>query len=87
MRPQCEQCGCGFRREPGFYLGAIYLNYGLTALLITVGYPLLVLSGRFASRTALWLMLTVAVVVPLLFFRHARSLWLGMDEFWDPRDS
>ena len=85
MVSQCDLCGCEFRREPGFYLGAIYVNYGLTALLVTVGYPLLRRSGTVTPRTALWLMLSVAVIVPLLFFRHARSLWLGMDEFWDPR--
>src|SRR5690242_4418774 len=35
MRPKCDHCGYVFDREPGYFLGSIYANYGLTALLVT----------------------------------------------------
>jgi uncharacterized protein (DUF983 family) len=85
MNPQCGRCGFPFRREDGFYLGAIYFNYGLTALILTVAYPLLVLSGALTPGLALAAGMLFAIAFPLLFFRYARSLWLGFDEFVDPR--
>lgn len=85
MNPKCDRCGFPFRREDGFYLGAIYFNYGLTALILAVGYPLLVLSGNLAPTRALAACMAFAVGFPLFFFRYARSLWLGFDEFVDPR--
>jgi hypothetical protein len=37
------------------------------------------------QRTALWGCLAFVVLFPLLFFRFARSLWLGFDELIDPQ--
>ena len=62
MHDKCSECGLDLRREPGFYLGSIYINYGLTATFVTLAF---------------------CVLVPLAFFRYARSLWLSMDQFWD----
>jgi hypothetical protein len=30
--------------------------------------------------------MTFTVLFPLLIFRHARSLWLALDEWLDPHD-
>jgi uncharacterized protein (DUF983 family) len=81
MRAHCATCGLVFEREPGYFIGAIYINYGITAVLAlgvvllldwTIGLPLW-------SQLAIGL--TIAVVSPLAFFRHARSLWLGVEYF------
>lgn len=85
MNSACSECGSVFQREPGFYLGAIYCNYGLTALIISIAYPLLVFTGTTSTHMALAVCMTVAIVLPLLFFRHARSVWLAFDELIDPR--
>ena len=31
-----------------------------------------------------WLLAAVAILFPLWFFRYARSLWLGLDQYFDP---
>jgi hypothetical protein len=85
MNPACERCSFPFRREDGFYLGAIYFNYGLTALVLTAIYPLLVLTETLSARRTLVASMLFAIAFPLVFFRFARSLWLGFDEFVDPR--
>ena len=85
MHAKCQECGLTFEREPGFYLGAIYFNYGLTALLITILYPVSTLVGGWDRQFALGICVTIAVLFPLAYFRHARSLWLGFDHFVDPR--
>jgi len=85
MHPHCDHCGLLFEREPGFFLGSIYVNYGLTAVLVTVGYFALFFSDTLTDRQRLWSLVAFSVVFPLWFFRYARSLWLGADQLFDPR--
>jgi hypothetical protein len=84
MNTACTDCGVPFQREHGFYLGAIYFNYGLTALVIAVAYPLLVFTNTLSARAGLAACMAFAVLFPLSFFRFARGLWLGFDELVDP---
>jgi hypothetical protein len=84
MYARCQWCELKYEREPGYFLGSIYINYGLTALLVTVSYFGLFFSGWVTPQQALWIVAGVALVFPLWFFRYARSLWLGFDHFWDP---
>lgn len=79
MAPQCAGCGCSFQREPGFYLGAIYINYGATVIGTGLLYAFIVLTLGASHQVALAASLVVAVVFPLLFFRHARALLLALD--------
>ena len=79
MHPRCGECGLDFRREPGFYLGSIYLNYGATALATGAVYCLLTLVGHWSPETALTVCLVLAVVLPVVLFRYARSFLLAID--------
>ena len=36
MHPTCPHCGIKYEREPGFFLGSIYINYGITALIVAI---------------------------------------------------
>jgi uncharacterized protein (DUF983 family) len=85
MHSRCETCGLKYEREPGYFLGSIYVNYGLTALLVTVLYLGLLFSEVVSPESALWVAAGVAMVFPLWFFRYARSIWLGFDHYWDPQ--
>lgn len=85
MHDECSECGLKYAREPGFFLGSIYINYGLTALLMSVTYTSLLVAGYASNNTLLWSMLAFCVLFPMWFFRYARSLWLGFDQYWDPR--
>lgn len=79
MREHCERCGLRFERESGYFVGAIYVNYAVTAVLC-LGVPIAldVLIG-VPLWTQLALAAAIAVLVPLVFFRYSRSLWLGID--------
>jgi hypothetical protein len=79
MHDACSGCGASFRRESGFYLGSIYINYGVTVIVTGALYALLVLVGGTSHETALSVCLVVAVAWPVLFFRHARSFLLALD--------
>jgi hypothetical protein len=79
MHDTCPHCGFSYQREPGFYLGSIYLNYGATVILTGALYALLVMGLGLSNETTLAVCLTAAVLCPILFFRHARSFLLALD--------
>ena len=79
MHEACPHCGFSYEREPGFYLGSIYLNYGATVILTGGLYAFVVLVLGLSNETALATCLAAAVLFPILFFRHARSFLLALD--------
>lgn len=85
MLDRCPNCGLKYEREPGFFLGSIYINYGLTALLVSVAYPVLSFNEIVPKAPLLFAAFVFVVLFPILFFRHARALWLGFDQWYDPR--
>lgn len=87
MHPACAACGASFAREPGFYLGSIYVNYGVTVIVTGALYAALVAVVGASHEAALAACLAVAVVLPAVFFRHARSLLLAIDGSVNRRQS
>lgn len=87
MHQTCPQCGLVFEREPGFFLGSIYINYGVTALIVTFVYPVLLLSRTVRQPYLLIGAIAFTVLFPMLLFPWARSLWLGFDQWHDPREA
>lgn len=85
MHAHCPHCGLKFEREPGFFLGSIYVNYGLTALIVTIVYPMLLFGWGWPETPLLVGALIFTVLFPVLVFPWARSLWLGFDQWRDPR--
>ena len=79
MHEACPHCGFSYEREPGFYLGSIYLNYGATVILTGALYAILGMGLGLSNETTLAVCLAAAVLCPILFFRHARSFLLALD--------
>ena len=79
MHERCRQCGLVYEAEQGFFLGAIYVNYAVTAV-IGLGAPLLADWLHPMSLTAqLAISVPLMLGIPVLFFHHSRSLWLGVN--------
>ncbi|TMA68514.1 MAG: DUF983 domain-containing protein [Deltaproteobacteria bacterium] len=79
MHERCPVCGLVYEREPGYFVGAIYLNYAAT---VTVAFGTVLLldwTVGLTLREQLALGITLVTLVPLLFFRYSRSLWLALD--------
>ena len=87
MNAECDHCQLHYEREPGYFLGSIYINYGLTALIVAVAYPLLLFRGGVPEQQLLIGAVLFTVVFPILIFPWARSIWLGFDQWNDPRSS
>jgi len=87
MHPRCRRCGFHFERGPGYWLGSIYVNYGLTALMVTAGYLGVFFSEAIEPTALLWLCVGFCFIFPLWFFRYARAVWAAMDLYFDPPHS
>ena len=79
MHDACAVCGLRYEREPGYFVGAIYVSYAVTVGIAIV--TVLVADATIGLGLAAQLAIAVGlcVLLPLLFFRHARSLWLGIE--------
>ncbi len=78
MHPRCEHCGLKYEREPGYFLGASYINYGIIVLPVTFLYIVLHFQFGWPNESLRWL-IAFCLFVPLLTFRHSRAIWLALD--------
>ncbi len=83
MTEQCPICALRFEREHGYFVGAIYLNSAATVLIFLGTWVMLYLADT-SLTVQLVVSVMLAVLVPLLFYRHSKSFWLAMDYFFDP---
>jgi hypothetical protein len=84
MHERCPACGLKFEREDGYFLGAMYIGYGL-------GLAAIALLAALVWELARWpLMKSVAggiiLFVPLapVLTWMARVLWIYLDQGVDP---
>lgn len=84
MHGACPHCGRKFLRAPGYLLGSIYFNYGVTAGLVVVIYFSLFLTHTLTGKQLLVALAAFTLLFPLWFFRYARALWIAFDEKFDP---
>lgn len=77
MNKQCPVCEIRFEKEPGFFMGAMYISYGLGIFESFMSYFLF---SWLINGNPSWAM-TLLPLLPLLFlapfnFRMARLVWL-----------
>jgi len=84
MNDRCPVCGLHFNREPGYFLGAMYISYGLAlALIFALGLALWVPTRWRLDKVALWAVVVFLPFAPILTFL-ARVLWIYLDQAIDP---
>jgi len=86
MNERCPICELRFGREPGYFLGAMYISYGLAipvlALLAWL-VQLLVLPDWPLHWTLLVACVPFVLFVPLIF-RYSRVFWMHLDRSLHP---
>ena len=79
LKHLCSNCGVIFKREEGFFVGAIMANIVATEAFILLVYFACILFTNLSDRTMLTILFAIGVTFPLAFYHHAWALWLGMD--------
>lgn len=84
MYERCPSCGLKYEREQGYFLGAMYIGYGLglaaIAILATLVWLVLRWSLMKSVAAAIVLFLPLAPVLTWM----ARVLWIYLDQAVDP---
>jgi len=75
---RCSSCQAVFKREEGFFVGAIMANVVATEVVILLTYFACLLGG-VNDRAMLAILFAIGVAFPLAFYHHSWALWLGMD--------
>jgi hypothetical protein len=84
MNDRCPACGLLFNREPGYFLGAMYISYGLgIAVIVGFGTVLWVLTRWRLDKVAIWAVVLFLPFAPMLTFL-SRVLWIYLDQTFDP---
>ena len=79
LKHRCDFCGVIFKREEGFFVGAIMANVVATEAFILVAYLACLMLTNLRDQTMLTILFAIGIVFPLAFYHHAWALWLGMD--------
>lgn len=74
MNEYCSQCSYRFARESGYFVGAMYVSYGLAILEMLT---LFLLIFKFVSLTVLFFALFGLLLLLMFFnFRMSRVIWI-----------
>jgi hypothetical protein len=79
LKHRCDSCEVIFKREEGFFVGAIMANVIATEGFILVIYLACIMFTSLNERVVLTTLFVAGIVFPLAFYHHAWSLWLAMD--------
>lgn len=80
IKHHCNSCAALFKREDGFFVGAIAINVVTTEFVIIAVYAVcLIAFGYFPS--IITILLVMALLFPIAFYHHSWSLWLSLDHF------
>jgi uncharacterized protein (DUF983 family) len=84
MQECCPTCGLKFEREQGYFLGAMYISYGLALITIAaLGLLLWASTSWSLQRITLWAILLFLPLAPSLTL-FSRVLWIYLDRAIDP---
>ena len=79
MNEKCSECGLEFSPEPGYYYGAMYVSYGLTALeMFVVVISMIMLTPQAAT----WLFYVASILAVFILtpwnYRIGRAGWINL---------
>ena len=79
IHDSCPSCEVSFKREEGFFVGAIMANVVTTELVILAAYLLSIPFIAEHQQMVFTVLFALAVVFPLAYYHYSWSLWLTLD--------
>jgi uncharacterized protein (DUF983 family) len=84
MCERCSVCDLKFQREEGYFLGAMYISFGLALVVIALIAALLwAITGWWITRATIWAVVLFLPLAPAISL-FARVLWIYLDQAFDP---
>jgi uncharacterized protein (DUF983 family) len=84
MHERCPVCDLKFDREPGYFLGAMYVSYALGIVFVALIAALLWrITGWWITKDTIWAVIIFLPLAPTITLL-ARVLWIYLDQTIDP---
>ena len=84
MCERCSVCDLKFQREEGYFLGAMYISFGLALVIIALIAALLwAITGWWITKDMIWALVLFLPLAPAISL-FARVLWIYLDQTFDP---
>lgn len=83
INPSCPYCGESFQREPGFYIGAMYVSYALSVAMVITAFVGFVIIFGFDIEYVLAVLIPAIIILLPVLFRSARIIWLNIFVSYD----
>jgi len=81
---RCPICDLKFQREEGYFLGAMYISFGLALAIIALIAALLwAITGWWITKDVIWAVVLFLPLAPSISL-FARVLWIYLDQTFDP---
>jgi uncharacterized protein (DUF983 family) len=84
MNPCCAICGLKFEREEGYFLGAMYISYGVALAMVTAFAVVCWAIMRWPLEKNVVSAIIVFVPFAPIVSRLSRVLWIYFDRTVDP---
>jgi len=85
MHQRCHHCNLDFEPELGFYYGAMFISYIITAFLFLAIALMLVFYFKWSVNAAMAVVIFVGVLIFLKILRLSRSIYLHMLTKYDEK--
>jgi uncharacterized protein (DUF983 family) len=84
MQEECSVCHLRYEREPGYFLGAMYISYGLGLPVVALfAFLIWAATGWWITKDVIWAVVLFLPLAPAITFL-SRVLWIYLDQKFDP---
>jgi uncharacterized protein (DUF983 family) len=81
LKEHCDACRAIFKREEGFFVGAIMVAVVTTEVVIVLAYLVSLSIVGPHYQFVINILLVIALLFPVAFYHHSWSIWLAFDHF------
>ncbi|HEU4478107.1 MAG TPA: DUF983 domain-containing protein [Pyrinomonadaceae bacterium] len=81
LKDHCDACRAIFKREEGFFVGALMVAVVTTEAVIVLAYLLSLSIVGPHYQFVINILLGIALLFPVAFYHHSWSIWLAFDHF------
>ncbi len=84
MHKRCSSCNLNFEPEPGYYFGAMFISYAISASILLPIALFAVFRYGWSANQAMLLILFIGAVGFLKILRLSRSMWINIMTPYNP---
>lgn len=78
---RCPRCGLVFEREPGYWIGAMAINIGVTTGVLAIAFSaaIAVTVPDVPVGPLLAIFVPLGLIVPIVYYPFSKTVWVAID--------